>query len=325
MHPVTRFVCALRRFSLAALAIVAAISPELRIALVASVVATILVPSTAQSVPIMAASAGPTKQQGDTCTNFTFTPSNLPSFLPQSATFTCQNREGNTTAQASASFGSVKVLAQAFSKAGVNLGSESAEGAFAEATYSDSSGIFFFTNQTGPPVGGNVPVKLNLNFSVNVNNTDVAAGNVVGFGIVNGQTVATCIASNNVNQGCSVDTVMVPISSQISIGLILDAIAFANASGQLTSQAGFADASHTFSFPVGSPVFDLPAGVTFNDPDAFIFNNIYSPPGAPAPATVPEPPTLALFGFGLLMFWSCGLMRKIPPRPKHRQQLRASA
>jgi len=50
-------------------------------------------------------------------------------------------------------------------------------------------------------------------------------------------------------------------------------------------------------FPLSGPVFDLPAGVTANAPDSFIFDNRFIPPGAVS--AVDEPPVALLLVSGL--------------------------
>jgi len=50
----------------------------------------------------------------------------------------------------------------------------------------------------------------------------------------------------------------------------------------------YVDFGHTFGFPVGVPVFDLPAGFTANAPSIGLHDNVIGPPiAAPEPATLP--------------------------------------
>ena len=283
------------------------------------VAALICIADDAHAVPIVSASAGPGKGQGDTCNGGgTLTSSG------SAATWGCTNSEGNNFSQASASPGALKALAFAFSKVGVNKGSVSVEQSVAQA----ASRTFGKFRASGGLVGGvtSIQTTLSIVFTVTTIAGDAADSLANAAAYVNGQLADVCTASAGLNlTGCDPShLVTVPINVAVPIDLSLDVFATANASGQITDEQAIADASHTFSFPVGGTVFNLPTGFTFDDPDAFIFNNIYTPPGAPAPAAVPEPPTLALFGFGLLSFWGCGLMRKITPGPKHRQQPRTS-
>ena len=73
------------------------------------------------------------------------------------------------------------------------------------------------------------------------------------------------------------------------------------------SSGGFArsDFSNSVLFPIGSDVFNLPAGVTANAPDPFIVNNLYIPT-----SVTPLPATLPLFGTGLGGLGLLGWRRK---------------
>jgi hypothetical protein len=83
----------------------------------------------------------------------------------------------------------------------------------------------------------------------------------------------------------------------VSVGLSLSAYAecyafFSSVTGGDLSCSAGADASHTLAFPIGSPVFNLPAGWTANSLDGSIVNDMFVP--------VPEPATGLLVMGGVL-------------------------
>jgi hypothetical protein len=250
-----------------------------------------LVPTRSHAPPSMGANAGPTNSQGDECTTCSSSSSIVPSFLPQSASFGCSNSEGQTSASASSNFGTLTAFASALSREGVNRGSLSAEGVFASASYTDS-GIFINTSGNG---ASTVQGTLNIHFSETHSETGVAAALIDGFGDVNGTTVVHCFGADD---ACIESPITVPFGVPVSITLRLQALPFANANGQLEDAQAIADASHTFSFPLNGPVFDLPPGFTFNAPDSFIVDNIFAPPSADV-GSVPEPGTVSLLLAGL--------------------------
>jgi len=249
----------------------------------------------------MTAVATFTGAQGDSCFGGgTAASTNNPSFFPQSATWSCTNSEGKGSSKANAFYGSVGAFATAISLAGVNKGSESGEGTTSHASYSDSSGMFL-PKITGVDPGGSF-VNVNLNVNFNATASGNGGGGVVADAYINGRLAAECVAGPPVSSSCQSFPVQVALNQIVTTSLIIDALADANANGQLVDFFVTADGADTFSFAIGGPVFSgLPDGVTFNDPDAFIFNNIYSPPGSdtPIPAALPLFAT-GLGGLGLL-------------------------
>ena len=100
---------------------------SMAVGLLAGMVAA-FVSSGAQAVS-MTATANATHGQGDSCSVFSSTASGGPSFLPQTATWTCSNSEGFGFSSASASFGSVGAAAHTNSFPGGNgLSGEGAAG-----------------------------------------------------------------------------------------------------------------------------------------------------------------------------------------------------
>jgi len=85
-------------------------------------------------------------------------------------------------------------------------------------------------------------------------------------------------------------TVIVPVGVPVAVSLQLGSGVFGNAG---TATTFF---EHSLDFARGVPLFNLPDGYTVEDPDAFVFDNRFAPPGA-----VPEPAAWALMiaGFGL--------------------------
>jgi hypothetical protein len=239
--------------------------------------------------------------QGDSCVGGHASSTSQGS-QPQAVTFTCISvrGEGVGTSHANASFGTVGAFANATSFAGVNLGSLSTVDINASANYSDSSAVF-------SGFGNFATVSLNVNFHATTTaNGGTAMVNAVAS--IGGVPAASCFQINSGGGGCSSHTIQVPLNQAVMISMGITAIASANANGQLQDFFATADGGDTFSFAIGGPVFNLPDGVTFNDPEAFIFNNIYSPPGSVT--ATPLPGALPLFATGLGALGLLGWRRK---------------
>jgi hypothetical protein len=275
-----------------------------------------LLPSHADALPflLMNANAGPTNGQGDECTAGFSQSSFGGGIFPASSSWTCNNSEGSNSATAKASQGSLGASAHAISKVGVNLGSLSRESSEGSATYSDNTLIFL-----GFDPSGHTTTTLNVNFSANVSKTpDNAFASAVAAAFVSGTEVAAC---SNVGSGtdCGSIPFTVPLNTFLTITLQLQADAQANASGLLPAsgdQVADADASHTFSFPLLGPVFNLAPGITVEDDSAFIFGNKYVPPGTPT--AVPEPNSLMLLLGALGGLIGMTAIRRVFPLPSKR-------
>jgi hypothetical protein len=87
--------------------------------------------------------------------------------------------------------------------------------------------------------------------------------------------------------------IMVALDMPVSLQLTLAATA-GTFSGGVTVPTANADFGHSFDFPVGSDLFNLPAGVTVNEPDRFIVDNRFVP--------VPEPGGLLAVALAAVSF-----------------------
>ena len=104
--------------------------------------------------------------------------------------------------------------------------------------------------------------------------------------------------------------VVVPIGVPVDFLMSLGVRAQANGAGSASATADWGD---TMSLPLDGPVFDLPAGLTANDTDAFIFDNRFVPPGTVS--AVDEPSVLWLLAAGLAGFGTFGRrQRRREPR-----------
>ncbi|HUP08973.1 MAG TPA: hypothetical protein VMU47_17565 [Caldimonas sp.] len=99
--------------------------------------------------------------------------------------------------------------------------------------------------------------------------------------------------------------VTVPIGVPVDFFMSLTTRAHAVGSGSASATADWGD---TMSLPLDAPVFDLPAGVTANDPEAFIFDNRFIPPDAVSP--VDEPPAIAMLAAGLAVLGAFARRRR---------------
>jgi hypothetical protein len=166
------------------------------------------------------------------------------------------------------------------------------------------TGEAIFNDLTHPLSTDFIPLSLNIFFggsaqtaqgSAAVNLNIFLDGN---FGFLdyesNNGITTTCINTFATPWDCNGETlittvpIMVQLNTPIMIDMALDVIAGGNA---------IADYSHSADFPIGSDVFNLPAGITANSADFGIVDNRF----AGTSAATPEPGSigLCLLGLGL--------------------------
>jgi hypothetical protein len=256
-----------------------------------------------------AASADPTSSNG--IRNCTDSQSVSPSGANANAS--CGDTNGSGTAASFAAPG--KVGAQAEAQSFTNFGSASWSNMEASAAFSSSA--FVFTPLDGSDVGfGDINVALNLTLHGSGSANAAGAWSVFAVATVESNTVLGIKGDQNgwqENHGVvslvnapddlSLKSIFtpVPLGQGVSVFIYLDVIATA------LGYPGNAnvDFANTLLFPIGVDVFDLPAGYTVNNPEAYIFNNRFIPPNA-----TPLPSTFVLFGSGLSVLGLLSWRRK---------------
>ena len=231
---------------------------------------------------------------------------------PQGADMTCGDASGTDHAGAAASFGHVGASALA---ASVSDGTRIRVGA--TSIFRDDN--FIFTAGT-PAIAGSTIVSLNLIAAGDISTT-LGAGATITFRVdVNGATVGFYQRSESSGalDGCTstfvggsggplCDGVLpdgathlqtagfaVPLNTPVTVNLFLEIDLGAADAGHTAG----ADFGHSFDFPLGGDLFNLADGVTVNEPDTFVTDNRFAPPGV---ARVPEPGTLGLLVAGLAL------------------------
>jgi hypothetical protein len=206
---------------------------------------------------------------------------------------------GSISGAADASYGHVGALAFATSFNGE-------ANAHAQSSFSDDNLIFHAADPSAFPSG--VPITLNLvvtgtasvngqqasqanvDFSVRINGTEVGNLHRVEFYIaaLNSCTSTMTTTPKDSPFNGVTQQITVPLDTPVSLSMVLDASAGVTTGGATTPTAN-ADYLHSFDFPQGTDLFNLPAGVTVNEPDAFVVNNRFVP--------APEPSGLMAIGF----------------------------
>ena len=87
---------------------------------------------------------------------------------------------------------------------------------------------------------------------------------------------------------------VVPLDTAVLVQLRMEV----GVSSAATGSSGSAIFGNSLDFPIGSPLFNLPAGVTVNAPDSQVFDNVFAPAGP-----VPEPPRPWLLLAGGAALW----------------------
>ena len=79
-------------------------------------------------------------------------------------------------------------------------------------------------------------------------------------------------------------SVLVPLNTAVLVEMRLEV----SVSSAATGSSGSAIFGDSLDFPIGSPLFNLPADVTVSASDSYVFDNVFAPPA------VPEPPLFCL-------------------------------
>jgi hypothetical protein len=247
-------------------------------------------------------------------------PSVMNSDQPASASGTCSfftvglGPTGNNRASAAASDGHVGVTAEVDA-----TNPFGASGVFASA---NAQGFVTFTGNSGQT--GSIVVNFNINFG-GVLNAGGGAGDVaqagfnaqlngVSYGIQNasfaGDGSASCgslgsfVCSASFAPGSfQTDPVLVPLNTPVPLMLSIFANA-GNFGSAPVSNSAIADFSNSLDLPIGSDIFNLPAGFTANSTDFNIVDNRLAGTG------VPEPSTFYLVCLSILVFATVRLIRQ---------------
>jgi hypothetical protein len=267
-----------------------------------------------------------TAQISITPTEFcTASPSVTNSLQPASASGTCSfftpggpPSDGNARAIAAANFGHVGVTAEvdATNPNGVITG-----GVFVSA---NEQGFVTFTGnngQAGPIVvnfnigfvgfvnaGGDSRDVAQMAFNAQLNGVPYGIQNLVfaGDGTTSCGTIGTFICTGGFAPGFfPTDPVLVPLNVPVPFGLFISANV-GNFGSAPVSNSAIADFANSLDLPIGSDIFNLPAGFTANSTDFNIVDNRL----LGAVSGVPEPSTFPLVCLSILVFATGRLIRQ---------------
>jgi hypothetical protein len=123
------------------------------------------------------------------------------------------------------------------------------------------------------------------------------------------------LADHDITGAVTTTRLTVPLNSPFTLSLGLDVGAVARSIiGEFDKPVqldALSDFTHTLTFAISGPVFDLPPGFTANSPDGFIFDNQFIPP-----ALVPEPATIGLLGVGVVGLTTLRFSRRLLKRSR---------
>lgn len=176
----------------------------------------------------------------------------------------------------------------------------------ARAVFQDDQLLFHADDPNAYP-NGTVPVSLNLIVSgqTNYNHDRIGQINVALYVSINGVLVGgmsravydipgldqydTCGGNlpgdcHDASYATVTQQITVPLDTPVSVTLDLNVASGVAANGGVPTVDG--DYRPGVNFPVGSDLFNLPPGVTVNEPEAFIFDNRFVPPPDCAPGPV---------------------------------------
>ena len=270
--------------------------------------------------PFFTAQIGIAPGAGEFChATPSFTNSLVPVFAIGSCSFFTPGgplSDGHANSSAGATFGHVGVTAEVDA---TNPNGVLTQGLSVSAS---ETGSVTFTANNGQP--GAIFVNFNISFAGFLNAGggpgDVAQVafdadlNGTPFGIQNasfaGDGASSCgvlgsfICNATSLGGHSVtNLVLVPLNMPVPFGLFIN-VNVGNFGSAPVSNSAIADFGNSLDLPIGSDVFNLPAGFTVNSTDFNIVNNRLAVPG------IPEPSTFYLGCLSILVFATVRLIRQ---------------
>lgn len=216
-----------------------------------------------------------------------------------SAKIVCGDNTGSAAATALAIVGHVGATAK------------TSEGSLCCATNADANASYVDSVIFSGPSTGLIPVSMNLMFEGILNSTNEASAGVKALATIGGVLAGSLVAnsSNGIGFSCTstfagvicgsqftlgtIQTAIVMVAPNVPIDVFLSIEALSASSGAGTSSTS--EFSNSLDFPIGSDLFNLPAGYTANSATSFIVDNHFMP----TTLAVPEPDVAVLFSVGL--------------------------